>query len=71
MPATSYSATHEPTVAQYVIINLRNRTAEIYANPDVGAGTYPSPEIIQADGTISFSAGGAQVFDVVLMSVLP
>jgi hypothetical protein len=26
---------------QYIIINLRNRTAEVYGDPDSAGGTYP------------------------------
>ena len=29
-------------VAQYIVVNLRNRTAEVYTNPDAAAGTYPA-----------------------------
>ena len=34
-------------VPQYVILNLRNRTAEVYAEPDREAGTYSPPILLQ------------------------
>lgn len=58
-------------VVQYVIINLRNRTAEVYSVPDVAAGTYPSPEIVREGQTISLRVGNDDVFAVALIDLLP
>ena len=58
-------------VAQYVVVNLRNRTAEVYANPDTAAGTYPPPQVVAETGTLSLRVGEAEFFDVPLRDVLP
>lgn len=58
-------------IVQYVIINLRNRTAEVYTNPDSANGTYPAPQIIADDRTVSLRVGEAELFDVPLRDVLP
>jgi hypothetical protein len=61
-----------PTVQRMgYVINLRNRTAEVYANPDPVAGTYPPPQIIPDSGTLSLRAGDAEFFEVPLRDVLP
>lgn len=57
-------------IAQYIIINLRNRTAEVYENPDAATGTYPPPQIILADGTLILHAGESE-FAVQLAGMLP
>lgn len=58
-------------IAQYIIINLRNRTAEVYTNPDSRAGTYPAPQIVPADGALSLRVGGIETFVLSLSDVLP
>jgi hypothetical protein len=58
-------------VPQYVIVNLRNRTAEVYAGPDVAAGTYPPPTIVPADGVLSLRVADGELFDVPLADLLP
>ena len=58
-------------VPHYVIANLRNRTAEVYAGPDVAAGTYPPPTIVAADGVLSLRVGDDETFDVALADLLP
>jgi hypothetical protein len=58
-------------IVQYIIINLRNRTAEVYTNPDSTAGTYPPAQIIPADGTLSLRIGEAEMFPLRLRDVLP
>ena len=58
-------------VVQYVILNLRNRTAEIYAGPDASAGTYPPPVIVTAEGSPSLRVGDGETLDVPLRDVLP
>lgn len=57
-------------VAEYIIINLRNRTAEVYTAPDA-AGTYPPPRIVTAEQSLSLRIGDGETFDVPLHDVLP
>jgi hypothetical protein len=57
-------------IVQYVIVNLRNRSAEVYTHPDPAAGTYPPPQII-ADGTLSLRIADAQMFSLPLNDLLP
>jgi hypothetical protein len=57
-------------IVQYVILNLRNRTAEVYANPDATAGTYPGPQIVAADGSIALRVGDGEVHSVRLSELL-
>ena len=42
---------------QYVILNLRNRTAEVSAEPDRAAGSYRSTDIVTFNGTITLATG--------------
>ena len=58
-------------VAQYVVVNLRNRTAEIFINPDTIQGTYPPPSIVAADGLLTLRVGAGDDFVLQLTSVLP
>jgi Uma2 family endonuclease len=58
-------------VEQYIIINLRNRTAEIYAQPDLGAGTYPPPTVVAADATLSLRVGQSEFHSVPMSRILP
>lgn len=58
-------------VQQYVILNLRNRTAEVYLTPDRAAGTYPLPQIVAADQVLDLRVGEDEFFQVPLANVLP
>lgn len=58
-------------VAQYVILNLRNRTAEVYAEPDIAAGTYPPPLIVTAEQSLSLRVGDGEFLTIPLHDVLP
>lgn len=58
-------------VAQYVIVNLRNRTAEVYAAPDAAAGTYPPPQIVGEGETLLLRVGEAAFFPAALAELLP
>ncbi len=58
-------------VAQYIIINLRNRTAEIYATPDPSAGTYPPPRVIEAADDLPLRVGPDEFLPIPLRDVLP
>jgi len=56
-------------ISQYIIIDLRNRTAEIYTNPT--AGTYPAPQIIAADGVLPLRVGEGEFVSVPMTQILP
>ena len=58
-------------VPQYVIINLRNRTAEVYTTPDAAAGTYPPPQIVAENQSLGLRVGEQETFTVTLADVLP
>jgi hypothetical protein len=59
-------------VPQYVIVNLRDRTAEVYAGPDPAAGTYPPPLVVRGDGgTLLLRVGEGETFSVELATLLP
>jgi hypothetical protein len=58
-------------IAQYVIVNLRNRTAEVYTVPDPSAGTYPRPQVVAEVETLSLRIGEAAFFPVPLAELLP
>jgi len=59
-------------VGQYVIINLRTRTADVYTNPDRATGTYPPPLVVQPGQTLPLTVGGeGETFGVPLDDVLP
>lgn len=60
----------QAAIPQYIIINLRNRTAEVYDSPDRTTGTYPPPRIVKADQTITLPGGGSD-FDMPLEELLP
>ena len=58
-------------VGQYIIVNLRNRTAEVYTSPDASAGVYPPPQIITAASDLPLRVGEAEFWPVPLSDVLP
>ena len=58
-------------IQQYIIINLRNRTAEVYTQPDIAAGSYPPPVIISESGKLLLRVGESDVFEVALSELLP
>ena len=58
-------------VQQYVIVNLRNRTAEVYTNPDAAAHTYRQSSTIDANGDLAVRVGENEVLTVPLREVLP
>jgi Uma2 family endonuclease len=58
-------------IQQYIVINLRNRTAEVYTHPDAVAGTYPPPQVIPDSGILPLRVRDAEFFDVPLGDVLP
>jgi Uma2 family endonuclease len=58
-------------VQQYIIINLRNRTAEIYSEPDMIGGTYTSRFVITDQDLLLLRVGATEIFSVRLADVLP
>lgn len=58
-------------VEQYVIINLRNRTVEVYARPDRAAGEYPPPTIIAERDVLALRTGESDTLNVALTDLLP
>ena len=58
-------------VQQYVILNLRNRTAEVYTNPDTGTGTYPLPQVIVEGEPLSLRVSEGEHFTILLTDLLP
>lgn len=58
-------------IPQYVIINLRNRTAEVYTQPDLAAGTYSPPLIVAEGQSLSLKVGDAEFFTVPMVDLLP
>lgn len=58
-------------VTQYIVVNLRNRTAEIYTNPDTAGGTYPAPQVVREAEVLGLRVGEGEVFSVTLSEVLP
>jgi hypothetical protein len=57
-------------VVQYVIINLRNRTAEVYTKPDMATGRYAPPLIVGGSESISIRVGDDEYFTVRLDQIL-
>jgi Uma2 family endonuclease len=58
-------------IQQYVIINLRNRTAEIYTGPDVTAGAYGRPLIVLEDQILELRVSDKEFYSVRLGDLLP
>ena len=58
-------------IQQYIILNLRNRTAEVYSSPDAAAGTYPPPQIVSAEASLELRVGNGETVSVALASLLP
>jgi Putative restriction endonuclease len=58
-------------IKQYIIINLRARTAEVYTNPDAVAGSYSPPVIIHAEATLALRVGDDEYFSIAMTELLP
>ena len=57
-------------VRRYTILNLRNRTAELYTQPDRSAGVYLEMNVVLLEGTIAFLTDGEPAATVPLLSVV-
>ena len=58
-------------VRQYIILNLRTRSAETYTTPHLTAGTYPPPQVIPADADLPLRVGESEFFPIPMRDVLP
>lgn len=58
-------------VREYIVVNLRNRSAEVYRDPDTDAGTYPPPRMIGEDAELTLRAGESEWVTVPLREILP
>lgn len=58
-------------VGQYSILNLRTRSAAVYANPDAGSGTFPPPIHIPEEGILRLPIGKDEWFEIPLADLLP
>ncbi len=58
-------------VPQYIILNLRNRTAEVYAGPDRAAGIYVSRNVLESEAILIITLAGSTRHRVRLTEVLP
>jgi hypothetical protein len=58
-------------VVQYIVINLRNRMADVYTNPDGVAGKYAPAQIVRAGEVLSLRVGEQEFFQIALGELLP
>ncbi len=58
-------------IPQYIIINLRNRTAEVYTTPVQATGTYAPAQIVNESEMLQIRIGEAEFFSVPLANLLP
>jgi hypothetical protein len=58
-------------IEQYIIINLVNRTAEVYATPDPVSGSYAAPLVIRETESVSFRVGPIEFMPILLADLLP
>ena len=61
----------EAGVQQYVIVNLRDRTAEVYTSPNPSDRTYPPPTVVTVDQALALRTGDGETFTFPLADVLP
>jgi hypothetical protein len=57
-------------IAQYVILNLRNRTAEVYTNPNTASGTYASLHVVSEGQKLLLRVGEDEFFPVHVNAIL-
>jgi hypothetical protein len=58
-------------IQQYIIINLRNRKAEVYTNADAANGTYPPAVVLGERDSLPIRVGESEFFSVQLGQLLP
>jgi Uma2 family endonuclease len=58
-------------IEQYIIVNLRGRTAEVYTRPDSAAGAYLDTKIIPENQQVALRVGDDEYFSFLLSRILP
>lgn len=58
-------------IQQYVILNLLNRTAEVYSDPHSSDGTYAAHEILAENQSFSLRVGDDEYLAIALTELLP
>ena len=58
-------------VQQYVVINLRARTAEVYTIPNISSGTYAQLQIVPESEGVQLRAGEEESSRVGLAELMP
>lgn len=58
-------------VEQYVILNLRSRTAEVYTRPDAAVGTYAQVQLVAEAESLALRVGVNELFAVPMVQLLP
>ena len=58
-------------IEQYIIVNLRVRTAEVYTRPDPAAGAYFDTQIIPENQQVALRVGNEEYFSFMLVNILP
>jgi Uma2 family endonuclease len=58
-------------IPQYIIINLRNRTAEVYTQPEPASGKYTLTAVVDDQGTLALRVGESDIFPVAMAEILP
>lgn len=58
------------SIAQYVVLNLKNSVAEVYESPDPAAGTYRQVQLCHAGDDLRLSLPGGKVIAVPLAELL-
>lgn len=58
-------------VGQYIVINLRNRTAEIYSERATATGRYSPAKIVGESETLELRVGDGEMFSIRLGNFLP
>jgi Uma2 family endonuclease len=58
-------------IRQYVIINLRARTAEVFIDPDASKGIYPPAQVVNENENLSLHVSEQELFTLVLSALMP
>ncbi len=64
-------ATAQAGVRQYVGVNLRNRTAEVYQDPDGDVGRYSTTRVVGGNEPLVLRVGDGEYLSVRLSASLP
>jgi hypothetical protein len=58
-------------VPQYIVLNLRTRTAEVRTKPDATACSYPAPVVVTEGESLRVSVGDYEYVEIPLAQLLP